>query len=143
MLEMNDLGRLTYFLGMEINQPKQGYYLCQKRFTVKLLNKFVMGNCNSVSTPMVLGQKLTGEDESPKADGRTYRSLLGSLLYLTTTCPDIVFDVNYISRFMQKSSQLHFAATKRVLRYLRETLEFDIHFEKSNLPKLIGFIDSD
>ena len=143
MFEMNELGLLTYFLGMEINQFKQGYFLCQKSFIIKLLNKFAMEKCNSVSTLMILGQKLTKEDESPRTDGRIYRSLIGSLLYLTATRPDIVFAVNYLSRFMQNPSQFHFAAAKRVLRYLKGTLEYGIHFERSSSLKLTGFTDSD
>jgi len=78
----------------------QGYFLCQKRFTLKLLNKFMMENCKLVSTPMILGQKLIKEDRAPKTDDKAYRSLIDNLLYLTTTCPDIVFAVNYLSRFM-------------------------------------------
>jgi len=141
--EMNELGLLSYFLRMEVTQSEQGYFLCQKRFTMKLLNKFVMENCKPVSTPMVLGQKLMKEDGAPKTNGKTYRSLVGSLLYLIATRPDIVFAVNYLSRFMQSPSQIHFVAAKRVLRYLKGTLEFVMHFVKSSFVKLIGFSDSD
>jgi hypothetical protein len=92
---------------------------------------------------MVLGQKLMKEDRAPKIDGKAYRSLVGSLLYLTATHPDIVFVVNYLSRFMQSPSQIHFIAAKKVLRYLKRTLEFGMHFVKSSFVKLIGFSDSD
>jgi hypothetical protein len=98
--EMNELGLLTYFLGIEVTQSMQGYFLCQKRFTLKLLNKFVMENYKLVSAPMVLGQKLIKKDGAPKINGKAYRSLVGSLLYLTAIRPDIVFVVNYLSRFM-------------------------------------------
>ena len=98
--KMNELGLLTYFLGIEVTQSMQGYFLCQKRFTLKLLNKFVMENYKLVSAPMVLGQKLIKNDGAPKINGKAYRSLVGSLLYLTTTRPNIVFVVNYLSRFM-------------------------------------------
>ena len=64
------------------------------------IKKFAMKNYKPISTPMVLGQKLMKEDEVPKTDGKAYRSLVGSLLYLTTTRPNIVFAVNYISRFL-------------------------------------------
>jgi hypothetical protein len=141
--EMNELGLLSYFLGMEVTQSEQGCFLCQKRFTMKLQNKFVMENCKPVSTPTVLRQKLMKEDGAPKTDGKAYRSLVGSLLYLTATRPDIVFTVNYLSRFMQSPSQIHFVAAKRVLRYLKGTLEFGMHFVKSSSVKLVGFSDSD
>ena len=106
MFEMNELGKLSYFLGMEVTQTGQGYFLCQSRFATRLLDKFAMENCKPVSTPMVLGQKLSKEDEAPRADGRIYRSLIGSLMYLTATRPDLVFAVNYLSRFIQDPSQI-------------------------------------
>jgi hypothetical protein len=141
--EMNELGLLSYFVDMEITWSEQGYFLCQKRFTIKLLNKFAMENYKLVSTPMVLGQKLMKKDGAPKTDGKAYRRLVGNLLYLIDIHPDIVFVVNYLSRFMQGPSQIHFVAAKRVLRYLKGTLKFGMHFMKSSSIKLIGFSNSD
>jgi len=83
------------------------------------------------------------EDGAPKADGKVYRSLIGSLLYLTATCPDIQFAVNYLSRFMQEPSQNHFVVAKRVLRYLRGTAGFGIHFVKASSINLVRFSNSD
>jgi len=83
------------------------------------------------------------EDEAPKTDGKTYRSLVGSLLYLTATHLDIFVVVNYLSRFMQDPSQIHFVAAKRVLRYLKGTVGFDMHFVKSSYVNLVGFSNSD
>ena len=102
--EMNELGLLSYFLGMEITQSSQGSFLCQKNFTMKLLSKFAMENCKSITTPMIVGQKLSKNDGVAQANGKFYRSLIGSLLYLTATCSDMVFTVNYLSRFMQSPS---------------------------------------
>ena len=141
--EMNELGLLSYFLGMEIMQTKLRCFLCQRNFTMKLLKKFAMENCKPVSIPMVAGQKLMKDDAAPKADGRMYRSLIGSLLYLTATRPDIVFTVNYLSRFMQNPSQNHYVAAKRVLRYLRGTQDFGMVFDKLETVKLVGYCDSD
>jgi hypothetical protein len=141
--EMNELGLLTYFLGMEVTQSDQGYFLYKKCFSLKILNNFAMANCKPVSTPMIQGQKLIKEDRAPKTDGKAYRSLVGSLLYLTATRPDILFAVNYLSRFMQNPSQIHFLAAKRVLRYLKGTVGFGMHFVKSSSVNLVGFSDSD
>jgi hypothetical protein len=110
---------------------------------MKLLNKFAMENCKPVSTHMVLGQKLMKKDGAPKTDSKAYKSLVVSLLYLTSTRPNIVFNVNYLFRFMQDPGQIHFVVAKRVLRYLKGTLEFDMHFVKSSSVKLVGFSDSD
>jgi hypothetical protein len=110
---------------------------------MKLLNKFAMENCKPVSTYMVLGQKQMKKDEAPKTDSKAYKSLVCSLLYLTSTRPDIVFNFNYLSRFMQDPGQIFFVVAKRVLRYLKGALEFGMHFVKSSSVKLVGFSDSD
>jgi len=141
--EMNELGLLTYFLGMEVTQSDEGYFFCQKHFSLKILDNFAMANCKPVSTPMIQGQKLMKEDGAPKTDGKAYRSLVGSLLYLTATRPDILFALNYLSTFMQDPSQIHLVAAKRVLRYLRGTARFGIHFVKSTSVNLVGFSDND
>jgi hypothetical protein len=85
---------------------------------------------------------LKKEDATPKRNGKAYRMFVGNLFYLTTTCLDIVFIVNYFSRFMQSPSQTYFFAAKRVLRYQKGTVEFDICFVKSSSIKL-GFSDND
>ncbi|KAL0311965.1 UNVERIFIED_CONTAM: Retrovirus-related Pol polyprotein from transposon TNT 1-94 [Sesamum radiatum] len=79
-----------------------------------------MESCKTVTTPLVTGQKYKKEDGSEKVDGSIYRSLIGSLLDLTATRPDIMFATNLLSRFMQSPSQVHYGATKRILRYLQE-----------------------
>ena len=102
-----------------------------------------MANCKQVFTPMILGLKLVKDDGAPKADWKVYRSLIGSLLYLTISRPDILFAVNYLSRFMQEPSQTHFMAAKRILRYLQGTKNLGMHFAKNRENKLVGFTDSD
>ncbi|KAL0379240.1 UNVERIFIED_CONTAM: Retrovirus-related Pol polyprotein from transposon RE1 [Sesamum radiatum] len=89
--EMSDLGLMHFFLGIEINQEKEGIFICQKKYTETLLKKFKMESCKTVTTPLVIGEKYKKEDGSRKVDGSIYRSLIGSLLYLTATRPDIMF----------------------------------------------------
>ncbi|KAL0332223.1 UNVERIFIED_CONTAM: Retrovirus-related Pol polyprotein from transposon TNT 1-94 [Sesamum calycinum] len=117
--EMSDLGLMHFFLGIEINQEKEGIFICQRKYTETLLKKFKMESCKTVTTPLVTGEKYQKEDGSQKVDGSMYRSLIGSLLYLTATRPDIMFATCLLSRFMQSPSQVHYAAAKRILRYLR------------------------
>ncbi|KAL0364507.1 UNVERIFIED_CONTAM: Retrovirus-related Pol polyprotein from transposon RE1 [Sesamum angustifolium] len=117
--EMSDLGLMHFFLGIEINQEKEGIFICQRKYTETLLKKFKMESCKTVTTPLVTGEKYQKEDGSQKVDGSMYRSLIGSLLYLTATRPDIMFATCLLSRFMQSPSQVHYAAAKMILRYLR------------------------
>ncbi|KAL0418687.1 UNVERIFIED_CONTAM: Retrovirus-related Pol polyprotein from transposon RE1 [Sesamum radiatum] len=98
---------------------------------------------SQVTTPLVTGEKYQKEDGSQKVDGSMYRSLIGSLLYLTATRPDIMFATCLLSRFMQSPSQVHYAAAKRILRYLRGTKDFGIWYKSTNDAKLVGYTDSD
>ncbi|KAL0344258.1 UNVERIFIED_CONTAM: Retrovirus-related Pol polyprotein from transposon TNT 1-94 [Sesamum angustifolium] len=93
--EMSDLGLMHFFLGIEINQEKEGIFICQRKYTETLLKKFKMESCKTVSTPLVTGKKYQKEDGSQKVDGSMYRSLIGSLLYLTATRPDIMLPQVY------------------------------------------------
>ncbi|KAL0301339.1 UNVERIFIED_CONTAM: Retrovirus-related Pol polyprotein from transposon RE2 [Sesamum radiatum] len=141
--EMSDLGLMYFFLGIEINQEKEGIFICQRKYTETLLKKYKMESCKIVTTPLVTGEKYQKEDGSQKVDGSIYRSLIGSLLYLTATRPDIMFATSLLSRFMQSSSQVHYAAAKRILRYLRGTKDFGIWYKSTNDAKLVGYTDSD
>jgi len=98
--EMSDLGLMNYFLGMEVHQEKGKILVNQKKYSSELLVKFSMEGCSSVDTPSSPGIKLTKEDGQPKVDAQVYRSLIGSLLYLCATRPDISFTMNLLSRFM-------------------------------------------
>ena len=141
--EMSDLGLLHYFLGYEICQNGDGVFVCQKKYAKTILEKFKMANCKSVATSLVVNEKLTKEDGSKQVDATLYRSLVGSLLYLTATRPDIMFATSLLSRFMHNPSQTHFGAAKRVLRYVRGTLDYGLCYGKDVDAKLVGYCDSD
>lgn len=140
--EMTDLGQLKYFLGMEVIQDEGGIFLSQKKYAQDLLKRFDMVNCNSCSTPMNTKEKLTKEDNSGPAEAVKFRSLVGGLIYLTHTRPDINFSVSLISRFMQSPSKLHMGAAKRVLRYVSGTTGLGLWYRRSDDIKLTGFTDS-
>jgi hypothetical protein len=141
--EMTDLGLMNYFLGIEVKQEEQGIFICQKKYTKALLDKFKMNDCKPVATPLVTNEKLQKDDGSPEADATRYRSLIGSLLYLTATRPDIMYATSLLSRFMQKPSQIHLGAGKRILRYLQGTKEYGMWYKSMNNSKLLGYTDSD
>ena len=143
MFEMTDLGLMNYFLGIEVNQQKEGIFICQKKYTEALLKKFKMYGCKPVATPLVTNEKLQKKDGAPEADASRYRSLIGSLLYLTATRPDIMYAVSLLSRFMQSPSQIHFGVGKRILRYLQGTKEFGIWYKTMTSSRLLGYTDSD
>jgi len=101
-----------------------------------------MEGCSSVDTPSSPGIKLIKEDGQPKVDAQAYRSLIGSLLYLCATRPDISFTVNLLSRFMQSPSEIHLRSAKRVLRYIQGTLDLGILYSRGT-THLVGYSDAD
>jgi len=102
-----------------------------------------MYGCKPVATPLITNEKLQKNDEAPEAYASKYRSLIGSLLYLTATRPDIMYATSLLSRFMQSPSQIHFGARKRILRYLQGTKEFGIWYTTKTNSELLGYTDSD
>ena len=141
--EMSDLGLLHYFLGIGIIQSDEGIFITQEKYAKALLERFKMIGCNPVATPLVVNEKFQKEDGSGEADATLYRSLVGSLLYLTATRPDIMFATSLLSRFMHKPTRIHYGAAKRILRYIQGTIKFGIMYERNVEPKLFGFCDSD
>ncbi|XP_043700111.1 uncharacterized mitochondrial protein AtMg00810-like [Telopea speciosissima] len=88
--EMSMLGELSFLLGLQISQLKEEIFIYQSKYVREMLKRFTMEDCKPVSTPMMTGCKLTKDDASPSVDHTTYRSMIGSLLYLTASRPDIL-----------------------------------------------------
>ncbi|KAA0054704.1 putative mitochondrial protein [Cucumis melo var. makuwa] len=143
MFEMTDLGFMSYFLGIEIKQGQGEVFICQKKYAKEILKKFKMDECKAVSTLMNQKEKLCKEDGVDKVDEGYFRSLIGCLMYLTATRPDILNFVSILSCFMHCASELHRKAAKRVIRYVKGTSDFGVKFTRGKEFKLIGFFDSD
>nr|KYP63531.1 Copia protein [Cajanus cajan] len=141
--EMTDLGHMTYFLGIEIKQSVNEVFICQRKYAKEILKKFQMEECKSVNTPMNQKEKLSKENGADKIDEGYYRSLIGCQMYLTATRPDILFVVSLLSRFMHCASEMHLKTAKRILRYVKGTIDYGVKFEKCQEFKLYGFSDSD
>lgn len=124
--EMTNLGLMSYFLAMEITQNGNGIFVCQKKYANRLLKRFRMESCKAVTTPLVSNEKLTKEDGSGEADEKLYRSLIGNLLYLIATRPDIMFATSLFLRSIQKPSQVHFTTAQKVLKRVKGTIDFGI-----------------
>lgn len=140
---MTDLEAMKYFLGMQVKQSPGKIFLSQEKYAEDMLKKFNMSDCKPMATPMATNVKLSKNDGKEKVDASLYRSLVGSLIYLTNTRPDIVHSVSIISRFMSDPSKDHLAATKRILRYIKGTKSHGIMYESENDCRLTGYTDSD
>jgi len=141
--EMSDLGEMSYFLGMEIHQATAGIFISQRKYAWDILKRFKMERCKSVPTPLVHNEKISKFERGDKADPTVYRSLIGSLLYLTATRPDLMFAASLLSRFMQAPSQVHLGVAKRTLRYIKGTADYGIWFKREEQGQLMGYSDSD
>ncbi|XP_058008329.1 uncharacterized mitochondrial protein AtMg00810-like [Hevea brasiliensis] len=141
--EMSDLGVLHYFLGLEVKQVEDGIFVSQRKYATDLLKRFSMLNCKVATTPMNLNDKLQVDDGTEQGNASHFRSLVGGLIYLTHSRPDIAFSVGVISRFMHNPSKHHLGAAKRILRYVAGTIDYGLWYEKVSFFKLSGFTDSD
>lgn len=125
--EMTDLGKMKYFLGVEIRQSSNGIHIGQRKYVEEVLKRFGLESCNGVKNPMVPGSnRLTKQEDGKKADATLFKQMVGSLMYMTVTRPDLAYSVCLISRFMANPMESHMMAAKRVLRYIRATTELGI-----------------
>eukprot|EP00253_Pinus_taeda_P025797 PITA_25797 len=113
--EMNDLGFLRYFLRIKVDQSENGVFISQVKYVEALLKRFKKHNNKATVTRTVMGLKLTKEDNNKDFDPKLYKSIVGSLMYLTATRPDIMHVVSLISRFVERQKETHWQATKRIL----------------------------
>lgn len=141
---MKDLGLLHYFLGLEVRQNVDGIILNQRKYTSDILKKFGMWNCKSMSSPMEtnLHKLKEAAAKSPPIDSTLYRQIIGSLMYLVNTRPDICYAVHALSHFMCEPKEIHLVAVKHIMRYLQGTLNYGLKYERVAL-NLHGFTDSD
>ncbi|KAL0545154.1 hypothetical protein IC582_020300 [Cucumis melo] len=141
--EMIDIGLMSYYLGIEVKQSEEGIFISQERYTREILEKFNMMNSKPVATPIETGTKLSKHEEGDDVDPSYFKRLVGSLRYLTCTRPDILFSVGLVSRFMESPTTTHLKVAKRILRYLRGTLDYGLFYSSSKEFKLEGYCDSD
>ncbi|KAG8496501.1 hypothetical protein CXB51_008983 [Gossypium anomalum] len=140
---LKDMGRLNFFLGIEVHTTSQGMYLAQRKYVQEILTKAGITGAAATPTPMVCMPKLVAAGESqPFPDSYLYRSTVGMLQYFCITRPDLSFCVNKLSQYMNSPSDNHWRAVKRVLRYLIGTLEYGLHYSQGQF-KLVGYSDTD
>jgi len=134
---------LKFFLGIQVNQSKDEVYVHQTKYTKELLKKFKLEDCKVMNTPMHPTCILSKEDTGSKVDHKLYRGMIGSLLYLTASRPDILFSVCLCARFQSDPKESHLTDVKRIFRYLKGTTNFGLLYRKSLDYKLVGFCDAD
>jgi hypothetical protein len=141
--EMSMMGELNYFLGFQVKQLKEGTFISQTKYTQDLLKRFGMKDAKPAKTPMGTDGYLDLNKGGKSVDQKTYRSMIGSLLYLCASRPNIMLSVCMCARFQSDPMECHLVAIKRILRYLVSMPYFGISYPKGSTFDLIGYLDSD
>ncbi|XP_020262288.1 uncharacterized protein LOC109838243 [Asparagus officinalis] len=141
--DMTDMGSMSYFLGIEVLQKEGGIFIYQKRYALEVLKKFGMQESKMVGTPIVPGSKMEKDKNGIAVDGTLFKQLVGSLFYLTSTKPDLMFITSLLSRYMASPTELHMQAAKRALRYLKGIVDYGIYYKHGTNNKLLAFTDND
>ncbi|KAL5843259.1 hypothetical protein ACOSQ4_009217 [Xanthoceras sorbifolium] len=134
---------MAYYLGIEVKQKEEDIFISQENYAKKILKKFKMNDCKPINTPAECEIKLSKHGEGESIYPTFFKSLVGSLCYLTCTRPDILYTVGLVSRYMENPTTTHFKAAKRILRYIKGTIDFGLFYSISNDYKLVGYSDSD
>jgi hypothetical protein len=137
--EMKDLGLMQYFLGFEVWQSPESIFLNQGKYAVEILKRFDMLECKSMNTPMEAKLKLLVDTSLEFIDATLYRQVIGSLIYLTNTRPDICFAVNTLSQFLVEPRHVHLVVAKHVMRYLKGTIDCGLSYDGDHDFTLSGY----
>ena len=141
--EISMIGDVTFFFGFQVKQMREGIFISQEKYTNNLLKRFKMNECKPIKTPMSTNGHLDLDEEGNTVDQTLYRSMIGSLLYLTASMPNIMFSVCMCARFQANSKETHLIAIKRILRYLKHTPSIGLWYPKGARFHLVGYSDSD
>jgi len=140
--EMSMIGELNYFLGLQIKQTQSGTFIHQQKYAKELLKRFNMEDAKQIDTPIATATKLDLEGTSSVVEQKLYRGMIGSLLYLTASRPDIVFSVGLCTRFQTSPKESHLQDVKRIIRYLKGTTDLGLWYPKGSNFELVGYADA-
>ena len=143
MFKMSMVGELTYFLGLQVKQTNSGIYINQAKYARNLVKRFGLDKAAHARTPMAANAKLTYDPSGESVDVTLYRSMIGCLLYLTASRPDIAFSVGLRFRFQSNPKVSHLNAVKLIIKYVGGTCDYGLFYSKESNLSLAGFSDFD
>ena len=141
--QVKQLGPLKYFLGIEFARSSEGILMTQQKYILEILAETKHTDCHINDTPIEVNHKLTLNEAEPRVEISSYQKLIGKLLYLSHTRPDICYTLNVLSQFMHSPRHSHFQAVNRILRYLKGTAGLGITYRKTGKLDLVMYTDSD
>ncbi|GJU96259.1 putative ribonuclease H-like domain-containing protein [Tanacetum coccineum] len=141
--QMSSMGELTFFLGMQVKQKEDEIFISQGKYVTEILKKFGFTNDKTTSTPMETQKSLLKDEDGEEVDVHLYRSMIGSLMYLTSLRPDIMFAVCACARYQVNPKVSHLHAVKRIFRYLKSQHKLGLWYLKDSPFDLVAYTDSD
>ncbi|GJS44933.1 retrovirus-related pol polyprotein from transposon TNT 1-94 [Tanacetum coccineum] len=141
--KMSMMGQMSFFLGLQISQSPRGIFLNQSKYASEIIKKYGLLTSDSVDTPMVEKNKLDEDLQGTPVDATLYRGMIGSLMYLTSNRPDLIYAVCLCARYQAKPTKKHLNAVKRIFRYLKGTINMGLWYSKDTDMSLIAYSNAD
>ncbi|CAM8890065.1 unnamed protein product [Rhodiola kirilowii] len=141
--KMSMVGEMNYFLGLQVKQKDDGIFISHSKYAKNLIKKFDLEKASHKRTPAVTHLKITKDDDVTNVDQTLYRSMIGSLLYLTASRPDIAYVVGVCARYHANLKESHLLQVKRIIKYIYGTAEYGIWYTKHTNPFLVEYCDAD
>ncbi|CAM8925932.1 unnamed protein product [Rhodiola kirilowii] len=141
--KMSMVGEMNYFLGLHVIQKDEGIFISQSKYAKNLIKKFDLEKASHKRTPAATHIKITKDEAGAKVDQTLYRSMIGSLLYLTASRPDIAYAVGVCARYQVDPKESHLLQVKRIIKYVCGMVDFGIWYTKDTNPHLVGYCDAD
>ncbi|GJR04557.1 retrovirus-related pol polyprotein from transposon TNT 1-94 [Tanacetum coccineum] len=140
--EMSMMGEMKFFLGLQVHQSPRGIFINQSQYTLELLKKHGMEKCDNVMTPMAIA-KIDADLQGTPTDQTKYRSMIGGLMYLTASRPDIAFATFFYARYQARLIEKHLKEVKRIFRYLKHSFNIGLWHSKDFGFELIAYAHAD
>ncbi|GJR61625.1 retrovirus-related pol polyprotein from transposon TNT 1-94 [Tanacetum coccineum] len=141
--KMSMMGQMSFFLGLQISQSPRGIFINQSKYAYEIVKKYGLHSTDSVDTPMIENKKLDEDLQGKQVDATLYRGMIGSLMYLTASRPDLNYDVCLCSWYQAKPTEKHLQAVKRIFRYLNRTINMGLWYSKDTDMSLTAYADAD
>ncbi|GKF47110.1 retrovirus-related pol polyprotein from transposon TNT 1-94, partial [Tanacetum coccineum] len=141
--KMSMMGKLSLFLELQISQSPRGIFINQSKYASEIVKKYGLHTADSVDTPMVEKNKLNEDLQGTPVDATLYRGMIGSLVYLTSSGPGLIYAVCLCARYQTKPTEKHLQAVKRIFRYLKGTINMGLWYSKDTGISLTAYADAD
>nr|GEW37247.1 retrovirus-related Pol polyprotein from transposon TNT 1-94 [Tanacetum cinerariifolium] len=141
--KMSMIGEMMFFIGLQVNQSLSGIFINQSNYVYEILKKYGLNTCDIVGTPIDIKDKLDLDQIGTPVDATKYRSMIGALMYITSTRPDIVHATYVYARYQAHPTEKHLKEVKRIFHYLWGTVNMGLWYTKDSGFELTGFLDAD